>query len=136
MIELILSAPTMTTFLYCPLSTNLAPVVRAKMNPEQAALRSYPHEFTAPTLWAMRLAVEGKCMSAVTVATIMRSISAASIPRFSHNVLTASAPISDVALVGSFRIRRSSIPVRVRIHSSLVSTIFSKSALERTSSGK
>ena len=106
------------------------------MNPEHAALKSYPHELTAPTLSAMRLAVAGKCMSAVTVAQMIKSTSVASMPRFSNNSLTASAPMSDVALVGSLRILRSWIPVRERIHSSLVSTIFSRSALVNTSSGK
>ena len=46
-----------------------------------------------------------------------------------------SATMSDVAFLGSFRMRRSLMPVRVRIHSSLVSTIFSRSALVSLSGG-
>ena len=45
---------------------------QSKNEPEHAALKSYPQS-TAPTLSAMRLAVAGKCMSAVTVAQMIRS---------------------------------------------------------------
>ena len=75
-------------------------------------------------------------MSGVTVAQMMRSMSVGARPDLAQRDFTASAPMSDVALLGSFRMRRSSMPVRVRIHSSEVSTIFSRSALVSLSSGK
>ena len=136
MMELILSAPTTTTFLAVPFSTNCAPVVSANKNPLHAALKSKPHAFLAPALCPIKLAVDGNSMSGVTVAQMMRSMSMGSSPDFSHSDLTASAPMSEVALLGSFKMRRSSIPVRVRIHSSEVSTIFSKSWLVSLSSGR
>ena len=48
--------------------------------PEQAAETSNPHAFFAPMRSWIRHAVDGKNMSGVTVATMMRSISAAEIP--------------------------------------------------------
>ena len=136
MMELILSAPTTTTFLAVPFSTNWAPVVNANKNPLHAADRSNPQALVAPALWAMRLAVEGKSMSGVTVAQMTMSMSSGANPDLAHKDFTASAPMSDVALLGSLRMRRSWMPVRVRIHSSVVSTIFSRSKLVSLSSGK
>ena len=114
---------------------NWDPVVRANIKPEQAALRSNPQAFVAPTLWAIRLDVEGNSISGVTVAVMMTSISEGSMPLFLHRVLTASAPISEVALVGSLRMCRWEIPVRDLIHSSFVSTIFARSSFVKRSSG-
>ena len=132
---LILSEPTTTTFLWVPLEMNCPPVRRAKRKPLQAALRSNPQALVAPALWQASWAVEGKNMSGVTVATMTRSISSAAMPRCSQRPSMTMATMSDVAFSGSLRMRRSLMPVRVRIHSSLVSTIFSRSALLRTSGG-
>ena len=64
----------------------------------------------------------GNTMSGVTVATMMRSISSAVMPACS---IAASAAFAAMSLVySSFAaMRRSLMPVRVVIHSSLVSTI-------------
>ena len=134
--ELILSAPTTTTLRYRPLSIRVAPVVSAYRNPEQAARISNPHAFFAPSLWQAILAVEGNIISGVTVATMRQSISSAVMPRFSSTIFTAGTTISEVARPSPFRILRSSMPVRVLIHSSLVSTSFSRSALVSLSGGR
>src|SRR5258708_30063094 len=94
---LILSAPQTTTFLYRPLSIIEAPRVTEYKKPEQAADTSKPHAFLAPSLSQAILAVAGKSISAVTVATIRQSISIGSIPLFSHNCFTAGTTISEVA---------------------------------------
>ena len=135
MMELILSTPTTITFLYLPVSTNAAPVFNANRNPLQAAPKSNPKAFFAPSLSPMILAVAGKIISGVTVAQIMQSMSNGSrffLRRISSMAFTA---ISELALPGSINILLSDIPVLVLIHSSLVSTIFSKSKFVNLVSG-
>ncbi len=83
----------------------------------------------------MVLAVSGNIISPVTVAHINSSTSAGSVFVFSRSIFTASAPMSLVAFPGSLSICRCFIPVRDTIHSSFVSTIFSKSAFVSTVSG-
>ena len=78
----ILSAPHTIIFVCLPASINLLPVSRAYKKPEHAALMSKLHALVAPTLCDTMLAVEGKTRSGVTVATMIRSISSAVIPRF------------------------------------------------------
>jgi hypothetical protein len=73
-------------------------------------------------------------MSGVTVATTINSSSSAAIPRRRSASSAASAAIALVGVPGSTTCRRS-IPVRVRIHSSEVSTTFSRSAFVTTRSG-
>src|ERR1700722_14199231 len=133
--ELILSPPTTTTFLYRPLSIKLAPIVKLYKKPEHAAAKSKLQAFFAPILSQTKFAVEGKNISGVTVPTISPSVSSGEMLRFLHNSSTAGAHRSDVAFPGSVKILLSSIPVRERIHSSLVSTIFSRSALVNFCSG-
>ena len=77
---------------------------KSKRKPEQAALKSNPHALVAPDLNAIKFAVEGNSISGVTVAVIKTSISGGSIPLYSQRVLTASAPMSEGALVGAFKI--------------------------------
>ena len=77
---------------------------KAKRNAEQAADKSNPKAFLAPILSAIKHAVEGKSMSGVTVAQIIKSISSAEILRFFNNKLMAFAAMSDVANKGSFKI--------------------------------
>src|SRR4051812_26930636 len=74
-------------------------------------------------------------MSGVTVATMMRSISSAVMPAFSSALCAAFAAMSLVHSP-SAAMRRSPMPVRERIHSSDVSTIFSNSAFVRMRSGR
>ena len=135
MIELILSTPTTMTFLYLPASIKLAPVVKANRKPLHAAPRSNPKAFFAPILSPIIFAVAGKTMSGVTVAQIIQSISNGS-KFFLRNISSiAFTAMSELALPGSLRILRSEIPVLLFIHSSLVSTSFSKSKLVNLVSG-
>jgi hypothetical protein len=80
------------------------------------------------------VAVVGKNMSGVEVATITRSTSAASTPARS-SAERAAGRARSLAASSSAAIRRSLIPVRSVIHSSDVSTICSRSAFVRTRSG-
>ncbi len=73
-------------------------------------------------------------MSGVTVATMMRSRSLAPMPRRRRASRAAGTAIALVGVPGATTCRRS-MPVRVRIHSSEVSTTFSRSALVSTFSG-
>src|SRR5436853_6656479 len=69
MIEDITSAPMTRTFLWAPVAMNCAPDCRAYTKAEQAAERSKPQTFFAPSLSCTRQAVEGSNMSGVTVST-------------------------------------------------------------------
>src|SRR2546430_3971329 len=79
-------------------------------------------------------AVAGKNMSGVTLASTIKSISVGSVPVSTNNTLAASVAMCEVAVPFSAT-WRSRMPVRARIHSSLVATIFSRSALVITLGG-
>ena len=79
--ELITSAPITSARSAAPLATNCVPAARAKLKPLHAADRSNPRARLAPIWSWTRHAVAGKLMSGVTVATTMRSMSSAVIPR-------------------------------------------------------
>jgi hypothetical protein len=112
----------------------LAPVVRPNRKLEQAAFMSNPKALAAPILCWMRATVLGKNMSGVTVQQTMASSSSASMPRRSRAIRRARTPMSEEAIPGSTH-RRVRMPVRVKIHSSLVSTILARSSLVTTRSG-
>src|SRR6266436_2719030 len=132
--EVIVSLPITSTFLCVPAPTNCAPTVSAYAKPEQAAERSKPQAFFAPMRSCTRQAVAGKNMSGVTLASTIRSISAGSVLVCASTALAASVAMCEVAVPFSTT-WRSRMPVRVTIHSSLVSTIFSRSALVITLGG-
>ena len=73
-------------------------------------------------------------MSGVTVATTIRSIEAASTPA-SASAARRPARAMSVSACSSAAIRRSRIPVRSTIHSSVVSTNCSRSLFVNTRSG-
>ena len=73
-------------------------------------------------------------MSGVTLASTISSISAGSVLVCASTAFAASVAKCEVAMPFS-TMWRSRMPVRVRIHSSLVSTIFSRSALVITFGG-
>ena len=95
---------------------------------------SNPQARVALIFSCTRQAVAGKTMSGVTVPTTMRSSSEAAMPRRSRASRAAGTQMALVGVPGSTMCRRS-MPVRVRIHSSEVSTNFSRSALVSTRSG-
>ena len=74
-------------------------------------------------------------MSGVTVATTSRSIDAGSTPFCSSARRAAGMASSDIASVPGSARRRSRMPVRDMIHSSVVSTIVARSAFVTTRSG-
>jgi hypothetical protein len=76
----------------------------------------------------------GNIMSGVTVATTIRSIEAASTPASARAAITAGAAMS-VSACSSVANRRSRMPVRSTIHSSVVSTYCSRSLFVKTRSG-
>ena len=104
------------------------------MNPLHAAERSKLGTSVAPRASWMKQALAGKGMSGVIVQQIIRSRSLVPTPALSSALRAASmASVTvDSPLVQMWR---SLIPVRVVIHSSDVSRIFSKSALVMTLSG-
>src|SRR2546428_2134170 len=105
------------------------------MNPEQPAARSKAAAPTAPRLsWTMQ-EVAGIGMSGVTVAQTIRSMSDADMPAAVK--ASCAARVANCDMYSSSRaMRRSRIPVREVIHSSEVSTIFSRSALVSTWDGR
>src|SRR6266581_7885727 len=104
------------------------------MNPEQAASTSKAAARLAPSFCCTRQEVEGNGMSGVMVAVIIKSICAAVTLAICIALVAACVAKSEVnsSLAAS---RRSWIPVRDVIHSSEVSTIFSRSALVRILAG-
>jgi hypothetical protein len=88
----------------------------------------------APIFFWTKQAVAGKSISGVAVATIIRSISFAEI--FACSIALSAAFVAISLVFSSFAaIRRSLMPVRVVIHSSLVSIMRERSELVRTLSG-
>ena len=107
----------------------MSAICEAYTNPEQAALTSMAGvPGLSSSRFASLAAVAGKVLSGVTVATMTKSISEFLMPAFSIAVSAASYDKSQV-VSPSAAIWRLLMPVRVLIHSSLVSTIFDKSSL-------
>src|SRR6185295_4314898 len=104
------------------------------MNPEQPACMSNAAARTHPSCCWIVHDVAGMGMSGVTVAQMIRSTSAGGTPAASSAWRHASVANWDMTSP-SPAIRRSRMPVRVVIHSSLVSTIFSRSRLVTTREG-
>src|SRR5690554_4619297 len=90
---------------------------------EQAATKSNEKALTAPICVATYTPVAATGISGVAVAIITMSISAGSVLLFLSKSLAASIARNEVPLSLSFNILLSLIPVRVVIHSSLVSTM-------------
>ena len=87
----------------------------------------------APIFACTSQAPLGKQESGDEVAKRIRSISSGAIPACSMALAAAFAAISDV--LSSVAIRLSPMPVRLRIHSSFVSTIFDRSSFVTICSG-
>jgi hypothetical protein len=87
-----------------------------------------------PSSSARIAAVQGKAMSGVIVATMIRSMLFGSTPAISTARRAAGRQMSDSASSGA-AIRRSRMPVRSRIHSSEVSTTLARSSFVNTWSG-
>ena len=87
-----------------------------------------------PSRWATTAAVFGIITSGVQVATITRSMSAGESPLPASALPPAATAMSATVSSGP-AIRRLAIPTRLRIHSSLVSTIAASSSLVTTLAG-
>ncbi len=112
----------------------LSATERPYRKPLHAALRSKaPASFAPSFLWRIE-AVEGMGISPLIVATITISISLGFTPDACNAFFDASKHKSELVSHG-FTILRSLMPVLSVIHSSDVSTFFSKSKLLRTISG-
>ena len=88
-----------------------------------------------PSFFWTATAEAGKVWSGVAVASTIMSMSAGVSPALASAAFAASKPRSEVNSP-SAATRRSRMPVRCRIHSSDVSTIFERSSLERIFSGR
>src|SRR4030081_2466531 len=132
--EVNLSAP-MTSTVSCACEViNCWAISKPKRKPAQAAEISRQAALVAPIFFCTKQAVAGNNISGVAVATRIISISAGEIPACAMAWSAAFAAMSLVC--SSFATtRRSLIPVRVVIHSSLFSTILHRSALVRIFSG-
>ena len=92
------------------------------MKPAQTACTSKAAHPLAPSAACTRQATDGKTMSDVVVATMIRSISEASTFAASSALRAAATAKDDVVSPSASSAKwRLSMPVRVRIHSSLVS---------------
>src|SRR4051812_35916323 len=128
------SAPMHSTFLNRPDFTNAADVSSAYKNPLHAAERSKAGVEPMPKDAATKHAVDGNAISGVAVPTTTRSISLASTP--AAFIARVAAWLARVAVDSvDEAIRRSLIPVRCMIHSSLVSTIRERSSFVSRFSG-
>ena len=87
-----------------------------------------------PSLRATVAAVFGICASGVQVATITRSMSSGDRPLAASALPPAATAMSATVSSGP-AIRRLAMPTRLRIHSSVVSTVAASSSLVTTLAG-
>ena len=111
------------------------PAVSEYTKPEQPAEMSNPHACGIPSFFCTRQAVEGYIMSGVTVPTMI-DLHRAQIHVVTRRQIAARRlPPGRWCPRPESTICRSRIPVRSKIHSLEVATIFSRSQLERTRGG-
>ena len=75
-------------------------------------------------------------MSGVVVATTMRSTSAGAMPGGGERARARACAARSLVFSSGAAMRRSRMPVRARIHASLVSTRFASSSLVRICAGR
>ena len=132
---LIFSAPITRMFLACPILMKLSATVSAYTKPVQTACTSNAKPGLISKSPCTFTATEGNVRSGVVVATITPSISSGE--RFAASMALRAA-FTAISPVVSFSAAmwRCLIPLRWVIHSSVVSTIFSSSALVKMRSGR
>ena len=128
------STPITSTCLALPPRTMSEAMATPWQKPAQAALMSNDPGATMPSFEATWVEACGICAGNVQVATMTVSMSEGCSPASSMARRPASAPIMATDSWSPAK-RRSAIPTRERIHSSLVSTRRSKSALVSRPSG-
>ena len=120
------SLPTTKTFLAAPVLMYCSAVVSAKIKPAQTDCKSKAGQ-VAPIAFCNMVAVAGKILSGVVVARMIRSSSDASIPAISSAFIEAFSAKSQVLSLATTW--RCLMPVRVVIHSSVVSMVLERSSL-------
>src|SRR3990172_9494463 len=128
------SVPTTSAFLIETLRIGWGAMLVAKMKPVQAASKSKAPALVAPISSWMMQAVAGKMYSGEEEVHMIRSISVGARFATCRAFMDASRPSVDGNSF-SRAICRSRMPVRLRIHSSLVSTNLEISSLVNTGSG-
>jgi hypothetical protein len=107
----------------------------AKTNPAQTACTSKANPRSMPKPACTIVAQDGKVRSGVDVATITASMSSGASPAMSSAARAAATAIWLVVSPSAAKCRRS-MPDRERIHSSVVSSVFSNSAFSTTRAGR
>ena len=102
--------------------------------PELRQVLMDPAGVSTPRKMEFLQAALGVTYPAVAVPTLISPISSAEIPAISSACSAAAAPSVSISSPGP-AIWRAPIPVRVRIHSSLVSTVFASSSFVTERSG-
>jgi hypothetical protein len=127
----------MRTRLAAPLLMYWSAIESAKSEPAHAALTSNAAALTAPIFACTNTAHAGNGISGVTVPTMISPSSSALQPAASSAIRAAWAAMSLVASSGAARLREP-MPVRSRIHASLVSmpSLVTRSSLVSTSLGR
>lgn len=130
----ILSAPMTSARVAAPARTAWSAVARACGNPAQTTLTSIAAGEGMPRRAATRAAVFGDRSIAVEVATTTRSTVSGPCPAAASALAAACAASSSTGSSGPAR-WRVRMPTRLRIHSSLVSTMPARSSLVRILAG-
>lgn len=130
----IFSAPMTSACCAAPARIVWSAVASAVQKPAQALLRSKTTADGIDRCAATLAAVEGERSIGEQVATMTCPMSDGASPEAASAFAPAAEAMS-ATVSFSAAMRRVAMPVRWRIHSSLVSTIFSRSALVSTRSG-
>ena len=128
----ITSTPITSALRTAPVRTIAEAADRPYRKLVQAVFTSIDAALTAPSLTCTPEALFGTCSSKVQLPCTIRSRSAASRPAQASARRLATVARS---MPGTCETRRSFMPVRVTIHSSLVSRKVDKSSLDRTAGG-
>ena len=129
------SAPITITRRAAPPRISASAWASAKTKPAQTACMSKAKPPRMPIALCTLTAAEGKVWSGVAVATISASMSAPVSPPSASAARAAAVARSEVSSPSAAKCRRS-MPVRVRIHSSEVSSVCANSAFSTTRAGR
>ena len=105
------------------------------MKPAQAAAMSKPKPRVTPSAACTRNAVAGNAWSGVLVARMIASTSPGTAPASARAARAAAVPMNAAVSCGA-AMWRCRMPVRSRIHSSVVSTVRASSSLLTARAGR
>jgi hypothetical protein len=126
------SAPTTSTFLYAPTRTHASATLRPYRKPEHWLRTSSAGTPCRPSFSARKQPEPGKNTSGLRVAKTIMSTSATVRPARSRAIFAAGTARSLAPMPSCSMKRRSLMPVRWRIHSSLVGMSFARSSFVTT----